>query len=281
MLQQTENTKAFLGDMRRLIKTPKSKADRKFYASKRNIPNSVERLYSDNTDDFEPIAANRQHLLNTLVPMIYSIARKIAGRFGDRIEIDDCINSGMIGAALATDRYIHKSLSEKQPAKLSSYAYSYIEKYINEHCREVNSLLSHGTTEWITANKSYVKSGNELVGDSDGKKTEFFDIAPSDALKTRVDEEYQERVEQAKIYATKLFSPLTKEERQIVLMHFGISMMPKSTKQIAKKLDWRIVSVERKLKEILTKMRNAFEDESEISEVISTLSSVNINKLIG
>ena len=134
MLNSSENTRLFLNDMRRLGKRPKDAELRKKYAGKRNIPSSVEPLYRGNTDDFEPIPQNREHLLHTMVPMIYSIARRISGRFGDRIELDDCISSGMIGAALATDRYIQKSKTERQSAKLSSYAYSYIEKYINEHC---------------------------------------------------------------------------------------------------------------------------------------------------
>lgn len=278
MLNSTENTKAFLNEMRQLARKPKSKIDRKRYMN-RNVPSTVDKLYTGNTDDFVPIVENREHLLNTMVPMIYSIARKIAGRFNSRIEVDDCINAGMIGAALATDRYIAKAKIEKQPAKLSSYAYAYIEKYINEHCRSTNSLVSHGPTEWIDAGKTFVNSGNDLVGDNDGKKTELFDIAPTELLKDRLDVEYSERIEKAKIYATKLFNGLSKTERQIIMMKFGISTKAKSTREIAKQLNWRITTVEQKLNDVIARMRNVF-TEAEISDVVETLSSVNMMKLI-
>lgn len=280
MLNQTDNTKAFLADMRRLARRPDSSEDRKKYLN-RNIPSSIEKLYTGDTDKFEPIPENREHLINTMIPMIYSIARRISGQFGSRVELDDCINSGTIGATIATDRYIAKSAKEKQEAKLSSYAYSYIEKYISEHCRSTNSIISHGTTQWIDAASHHVNSGNDVYGDGDGKQVEFFDMAPSELLIDNQDTELAERMKQASKYVSKLFSQLDVEEKQILMMRFGIqSSNEMSFKDIAKKTNCRTSTVETKFAEIISKLQTVFTDPKEIQEVISVLRNTNINTLI-
>lgn len=281
MLNSTESTRRFLTDLRKIQRKPKSENDRKKYVN-RNIPSTVERLYDGNTDSFEPTQENREHLLNTMLPMVYSIARQYSSRFGRRIELDDCINAGIIGAAIATDKYIEKSKYEKQPAKLSSYTYPFIKKYIKEFCEQNNSPLSHSSIEWIGVNKNtWTNSGNELVNDgSEGKRQELFDLAPTERLKVRQDDEKQEKLVEARKYARKLFENLNEDQRNIVLLKFGITSTAMSIKEISKKLAIRQLKVKKTLQDALDLMRNSFDQDDEIMKAIHAIRETNISKFI-
>jgi DNA-directed RNA polymerase specialized sigma subunit len=115
--------------------------------------------------------------------MVVNIAKGICKKYGYRVEYDDCISAGNMGAILATDIYIKKSKSAKQPAKLSTYAHSYITKYINEHCYNSATLLSHGPTKWYKAQEQTLMSGNSMLKD-EGRAVEYFDIANDASLMT-------------------------------------------------------------------------------------------------
>ncbi|BBI90560.1 hypothetical protein HYO65_gp168 [Tenacibaculum phage PTm1] len=280
MLRRTKSNVLLSKEFRKLQRTPKHESDRIKYKNKSYIPSDVVKLYSTNTDDFEPTEENREHLLITLFPLINDISFRICKRHGFRIEYEDCINQGMIGASIATDRYIKKSKVKKQVAKLSSYAYPYIDKYINEFCREHSNPLSYGTTQWIEANETTnVNSGDAPIS-TDDSVSSYFDVAPTKLLQDVQDSEYTERIDKAIKYARMLFGGLTPVQKQIVSINFGITEDSKTPKEIAKQLSMRIKDVEYELECSVEQMKEVFTDPDEIIEVINTIKNTNISKFI-
>jgi RNA polymerase sigma factor (sigma-70 family) len=251
----SESTRRFLQELDKLSRITHHESDSHLKTPKQL--KGVRRLYEGDTSKFEPIPENREHLIKTLMPMVVSQAKHIAKKYGSRIEYDDCINSGLQGAIIATDKYIEKSQIEMQPAKLSTYAFSYICKYINEYCASVNTILSHGTTKWTEASNSYVMSGNQTYQD-EGKQVEFFDIANDKNLMSTQSAAKEEQ-EFAEHLSKELFSKISELDKEILFMTFGVGAIDNRTysvKEIATKLgcSWRYVqeSVTRSIETIKT-----------------------------
>ena len=233
----------------------------------------VRRLYENDTSKFEPIHENRDHLIKTLMPMVVKIAKGIAAKYGSRIEYDDCVSSGLQGAIIATDKYIEKSAIEPQPAKLSTYAHSYIVKYINEYCASVNTILSHGTTKWVEASADYVMSGNQTYQE-DGKAVEFFDIA-NDKNLTSVQKDVLSDDETVDAMSKKLFSMISPLDKEILFMSFGIGSVSNerlSVKDIAMKLDVTMHYVTSSIEQSVASLRALADAESSsIRNMVKTL----------
>lgn len=228
-------TRRFLAELDKQSKVAHNETDRHLRTTKQL--KGVKRLYENDTSKFEPIYENREHLIKTLMPLVVKIAKNIAKRYGSRIEYDDCISSGLQGAIIATDRYIEKSAIEVQPAKLSTYAYAYIEKFVNEYCASVNTILSHGTTKWVDASSTYVMSGNQTYKE-DGKSVEFFDIANDDNLTTLQHEVIADN-ETVDALSMQIFGSIKPIDKEILFMRFGVGSSNKeqlSIKDIADKL---------------------------------------------
>lgn len=214
----SESLRLFTNEFRHIQKTPKSEADRKRYPTSGYVPSRVERLYSGDTSQFEPIPENREHHLNVMMPMIISIANSTRIKFKN-IASEDAIQSGMIGALIAIDRYYEREKTERQIAKLSTYAYPYIKKHVNEFCYSNSSILSSETTKWSVAASQNVRSGDERFG-GDSDNSTLFEVCNSQSLHS-----YQQDVDTDKelnALKHKLFECLTNDERLAVCLSFGI-----------------------------------------------------------
>lgn len=183
------------------------------------------------------------------------LAKLASSRYGSNIEFDDCISSGLQGAIIATDNYIANSKNEVQPAKLSTYAHSYIKKYINEYCRDVNSILSHGPTKWWHAGKETVLSGNQVYT-HDNRASELFDMINDNTL---ISHQYDVNTTHQHQYETtsKLCNSLNEFDRQIVKLSFGLNDSNKqyTCKEISKLMKCTQLEVEHSISRSIQHMK--------------------------
>ena len=103
------------------------------------------------TSQLEPIAENREKHLAIMMPMVINIARTTFQRYTKRIELEDCVQAGMIGALHAIDLYYERAKVRPHVSKLSTFAFFHIKKHVNEYCWKNNTLLSSETTKWSVA----------------------------------------------------------------------------------------------------------------------------------
>lgn len=269
------STIAFIQEITKMSKITHNKSDRHLTTKKQL--RGVRKLYEADTSKFEPIPENREHLIKTLLPMVISQAKKIANKYNANITYEDCISAGNLGATIATDIYISKSTVEQQPAKLSTYAFSYIVKYINEYCWSVTTVLSHGPTKLKEANTFKIMQGNQShVGDG-GIQSEFFDFANDDNLMTV--ESHDHITDDIETVSKALFSKLTLFDKEVIFLRFGIGSEHSAERQprdIAKILKKPLSEVLTSLEKSIINMKNSIPPE-EIFNVIDTIKSSNIN----
>ncbi len=234
---------------------------------------SVAKMFDGNTDKFEPIPENRDKLIKTLLPLVLKLAKARATTFNAlRIEFDDCISAGMQGAVIATDKYIENSKIQKQPAKLSTYAYSYIIKYINEYIYANTSSLSYGVTKGREANACKVLSGNKTNESAENGSGEYFDTSSEKQLMSYL--EIDENRLLRKKLTKSLFSCITLEEKTAIFMFFGINLSKQYTiEEIAKQLKTKQYAVEQLIQNSFTKIREKFQYVKDKSELIELLTS--------
>jgi RNA polymerase sigma factor (sigma-70 family) len=271
--QLSTSTKLFFEELTKQSKLTKSTEDGK-----------RRKLYEGNTSNFEPTEENREHLIKDLMPLVAKIAKSIAFKYKNKVEIEDCQSAGLQGAIDATDRYIKNSKIKKQPAKLSSFAYPYIVKYVNEYCWQNNSILSYGHTKWEDAcNNTIVSSGNESAksrnGNNDGND-EMFDYYNHENLQCAEFSIEEKTDVEAKKWSNQLFGNLSKFDKQVVFLSFGIGQFesePLEPQAVAKRLKCSKREVRDILAVSLEKMRNNIGDES-IPEALKTLRESNLSK---
>lgn len=267
------STALFLKELTSQSKIPLHESDRNLRTKKqlRGVP----RLYSGDTSKFAAIPENREHLIKTLLPMVVKLAKKTAERYNANINYDDCISAGNVGAVIATDIYIEKSRISEQPAKLSTYAFSYIQKYINEYCYSMITSLSHGPTKLKEASQATVLQGNQTCN-VDGNNSEFFDFANEANLMT-VDN-HDAITEDIDIVSKTLFSKLTLFDKEVIFLRFGIgskNSAERQPKEIAKILRCTLQQVIDSLEKSIQNMKNSI-PENEIVNVINTVKSSNL-----
>lgn len=243
------------------------------------------KLYEGNTANFEPTIENREHLIKDLMPLVAKISKSIWIKYKNSVELDDCISAGLQGVIDATDRYIKNSLVKPQAAKLSSYAYPYIVKYVNEYCWQNNSILSYGHTKWEDAsNSTKVNSGNETAGQMNGNNDgneEFFDYYKHDNLQCAGFAIEEKDETPAKKWSNKLFGCISDFDKQIVFMSFGIGSVEGAClepQDIAKKMKCSKREVRDILENSLSKMRDSIGVEA-IPEALQCLRESNLSRV--
>lgn len=238
------------------------------------------RLYNNDTSKFEPIPENRTHLINCLIPMVIRICNNRIKTFGLPNELSDVLSSGIQGAIIATDIYIEKSKTEVQPAKLSTFAFSYIVKYINEYLYKNQSILSFGPTKDREIREYKVYEGNNRYSGSESDKestSEFFES--SGELNLMIIDEYNNQNDLSENISIRMFKNLSYLDKKIVFMFFGIGLKKNyEIKEISKitKLDQELISTI--ISESITKMKSSF-TKNESSEVLDILLSSDLTQV--
>lgn len=273
-----DTTEKFLQELRNLNKIPESQEDREKYKNSKKIPSTVKKLYDNDTSKFEPIEENREHLIKSVIPLVYKIAISESKRyFVHRIELDDCVSAGMIGAVISADKYIKNA--GKHTAKFSTVAYSDIKKSIQLYGDKHNNLLDCELTKWRQVAADYiVKSGNEMVKGHDNSTAEYFDICKSSNLINDFEDDTitNDLMEDT---SKKLFSLIDSTEKNILFMSFGIGTRdgePISTKHISTELGLPEKIIKSSIKKSITKIKSVFSgaDKMEIFNILN-----NVDKL--
>lgn len=186
------------------------------------------------TSIYKPTPENREKLIHSLTPMVLNIARDFCSKQGSRVELNDCISYGFIGAIEATDKYIKNAVNGVNEAKLSTYAYSWIMKRIENYSKNIIPVVSVG----IRSFQQYIEdtkviNGNDSINDSNGS-AEMFEILSDENL---IEEQNIEHIDKNNMFI-KLLEGLTHLERCIVLMKFGIGYESKMNfKDISDSID--------------------------------------------
>lgn len=224
---------------------------------------SLKKLYNNDTSKFEPIPENREHLINCLMPMVVKLTNQRIKTYGLPNEFSDVLSAGFQGAIIATDLYIEKSKTEVQPAKLSTYAYSYIIKYINEYMYKNQSILSFGPTKGREVREKQIYRGNSIgTSQNSDFKEEYFETSGEANLMTI--DEYDNSSELSEQYSYKLFNCLSTEEKKMLFMFFGIGYERSiEIKQIASNLSLTSSVVENIIQQSIEKLKNVFRKEEQ------------------
>lgn len=179
-------------------------------------------LDKDTTINYTNNKENRERLIFSVLPMVESIARAYANVTPSRVEFEDLLQAGNIGAIIAADRWLNTSIDIRvqKNAKFSTMCHSWILKYVKEHLSNSMSILSHGVTKSYDAATYLVSSGDACVSSGDDNKTTVFEMI---ANTTGVDDsETREQLHFLAEVSQKMFSTLSAKEKRIVFAFFGI-----------------------------------------------------------
>lgn len=267
---QSDSQRLFLSEVRKFQRTPRLKQDQRTYRG-RNIPSSIEKLYNGDTNAFEPIPENREHHLHCIMPLIINIAKSITTKYTGKVEVDDAIQVGMIGGLEAIDRYyVNEQQGKGNVAKLSTYAYPYIEKYVNEYCWQHNSLLSSERSKWSQASSNFVNSGDERSEALHGAS--IFETSDANTL-ISTQEDLSERTELLKM-KDDLFSCISTEQKLILFMSFGIGYKKSyKSKDIANKLNRSILYVNEQYSQAIIRLRQYANERPGLIKLFDLLAS--------
>lgn len=265
----------------KLFKEVEKITKRTFYDSDKHLTGkklkSVPKRYTGDTSAFEPIEANREHLINTLLPMVLKMAKDRSTTYvSARIEFDDCLSAGMQGAVIATDLYIEKSKVEKQPAKLSTYAYSYITKYINEYIYNNTTTLSHGVTKGREAMGFAVLAGNKTNENTDNGAGEFFETSNDPALQSSIDLRPEKHL--VDNLSQKMFRGVSNQEKTTIFMFFGINYERKyDMNEIALHLNTTVFVISQNIQNAFSLIQKNCSNITDKQELIDILLSSDLS----
>lgn len=174
---------------------------------------------------FKKSAANRDKLILSVLPMVMAMARRFYGSARGNISLEDLIQSGNLGACIAADKYISTPIKTGQrEAKFSTVAYMWIYKYISDEAYTQATVFGGDSKKaaydaaklTTTMRDKITKDGEEFSNDvwDDNAMNKLMDIKEM----TIASEDAAEFRKASK----KLFSVLSKEEKRILFMAYGI-----------------------------------------------------------
>jgi len=164
---------------------------------------------------------NREILIQSVLPMVEKEARYYDTVSPARVELNDLISAGNMGAVTAADMWLDTAVDVRiaKNAKFSTMAYNWIIKYIKEEINERKSILSHGTTKSYEAAKCYVMYGDKPVGKDGSMNNTLYDILIHDNLTSEIEDS---ATNNAKEFSVKLFNDIAKIDKRILFAYHGI-----------------------------------------------------------
>lgn len=209
---------------------------------------------------FTKSKANRDKLIISCLPMVVALAKRMIGKAKSGVYMDDLIQAGNLGLIMAADRYINTPIpAGKKEAKFSTLAYMWIFKYIQEEAYRHatpfggesarNAYLATQLT--TTLEQKARKDGEEFTNDTwdDASMNKLIDLRDFAIV--------SDEVKSFRKNSEKLFSILSKDEKKILFLAYGIST-PQNTiysqREIAKMLGMTDASVSRSIASSLRKL---------------------------
>lgn len=204
--------------------------------------------------------ANRDKLIMSVLPMVMAMARKYFANAKGNIQLEDLIQAGNLGACVAADKYVSTNVKQGQKeAKFSTMAYMWIYKYITDEAWTQATVFggdskkaaydaAHLTT---TLKDKITKDGEEFSNDvwDDSVMNKLMDVKEMTIA--------SEDAKQFRDSSKKLFAVLSKEEKRILFMAYGIDTpnnIVYSQREIGKQLGLSDVKVSRMIASCLRKL---------------------------
>lgn len=189
---------------------------------------------------FTKSRANRDKLIISCLPMVVNMAKRFIGRAKSGVYMDDLIQAGNLGLVIAADKYVKTPVPVgKKEAKFSTIAYMWIFKYIREEAFRQSTPFGGDSVRYAeaamnttnTLAQKFNKDGEDFDNDTwdDASMNKLLDIKEFNIV--------SDEVKAFRDSSKKLFSVLSKEEKRILFMAYGIDTpnnVVYSQKEIAK-----------------------------------------------
>ena len=214
----------------------------------------------------EVIPQNREKLIVSCLPMVLMLAAKTLPKCRGTVYMDDLVQAGNLGLILGVDNAlktpVHHEAMNKNKAKLSTYLYFWIRKYMYIEAFR-NSMGFSGTISDKEAANKYAtvilskhrdENGDEMQNDLHDvdkeimKSNDFKDLLV-------VEDEARKFQDESK----KMFSILNPKEKKILFMAYGIDTPNNNIytlEEIGKALGMPRSNVSRTMKNILWKLQH-------------------------
>lgn len=174
---------------------------------------------------FQKSRSNRDKLIISCLPMVVNMAKRFIGRAKGGVYMDDLIQAGNLGLVIAADKYVRTPVPEgKKEAKFSTIAYMWIFKYIREEAFRQSTVFGGNSVRYAEAAMNttntlaarFNKDGEEFSNDT------WDDASMNKLLNIKEFNIVSDEVKAFRDSSKKLFSVLSKEEKQILFMAYGI-----------------------------------------------------------
>jgi len=220
---------------------------------------------TNDTNVFEPVEENRHHHFNMIMPLVMHLARKTILKYTKKIEITDIIQAGSIGALIGIDVYYKRSKLSKQPAKLSTFVYPYIQKYINEYCYSNNSVLSSSMSKWLDATKTRVISGDDKTSNPD--MPTMFESSKDSSLQTV----HKDTTNFEQLYTT-LFSNISKKQKKVLFLYYGVNCEKcESLRTVAKHMNISVGQAHALFNNAIAKLKSFAKENSDVLQLLDMI----------
>jgi RNA polymerase sigma factor (sigma-70 family) len=239
---------------------------------------------------YNNMPGSRKEKIESCLKLVYSLAKFYLVRSkNERVNIDDLIQAGNLGLVIAADKYLNTPVeSGTRPAKFSTYAYFWIQKYITEESYMQATLMS-GTRDdkWQAAHYTHTVGSDAYgeTGDSD-RKSEKNSVW--DKLNSSEQNEIQTAksdLDSIKLASKQLFKDLKPEEKRVLFLVYGIDTPtgnPCTYEEAGKLIGKSKATICRMMESSLWRVQNSIKQTGNAKDLLATLSllqGVDISKI--
>lgn len=226
--------------------------------------------------------ANRDKLIVSVLPMVMAMARKYHNVARGNVLLDDLIQAGNLGACVAADRFVNTPIKKgKKEAKFSTVAYMWIFKYIRDEAWAGATVFGGSSKKaaFDAAQHTQTLRDTMTTGDGEEFSNNIWDDAAMNKLMNVKDMTIaSEDVKEFRNSSKKLFSILSKEEKRILFMAYGIDTPDNivyAQKEIAKKLGLSESKVSRMIAAALRKLSYSTRNNVSGQDLITGLAQLH------
>lgn len=250
LLNKDENYKKLYNDY---LNTPSKKNKKEKLSALMSYVEQLkkeEKFSDDEKLTFSKMTVSRDRIIKGTMLLAASVARMFAPRAKAHVDFDDLLQAAYLGLIVAADKYIDTPYIGR-PAKFSTFAYTWIKKYVKEEIRNQNSMYGghirdKEAAQYIYKIESHVNSENP---------NDVYDkVSTNDFSEIKVIEHELKSFERD---SRLLFEPLTKKEKQMLFLAYGIDTPDDtiySITEIANKMGVSKAKISRDIKNIMWKL---------------------------